>query len=86
MTKNGGASKRRGWSVDARAIYRPSRQRALVAPARAESYAQLLCTMIVPRARRIYADVLFSINRVHLQIHKTDGNMLTLSEPTLIQH
>lgn len=45
MTKNGGASKTRGglygWSVEARAIYPPSQQRALVAPARAESYAQL---------------------------------------------
>jgi hypothetical protein len=81
MTKNGGVSKRRGglygWSVDARAIYPPSRQRALVAPARAESYAQLSCTITVLRARRIYAGVFFSINLAHLQIHKTDVNMMT---------
>lgn len=77
MTKNGGASNTRGWPVDARAIYRPSRQRALVAPARAESYAQLLCTMTVSRARRVYADVFFSSNLAHLHIHKTDGNMMT---------
>jgi hypothetical protein len=63
MTKNGGASKTRGGlygrSVEARAIYPPSQQRALVAPARAESYAQLLYTVTVPRARRIYASVFF---------------------------
>jgi hypothetical protein len=64
MTKNGGASKTRGglygWSVEARAIYPPSQQRALVAPARAESYTQLLYTVTVPRARRIYASYFFS--------------------------
>jgi hypothetical protein len=46
MTKNGGASNRRGGllgrSADARAIYPPSRQRALVSPARAGSHAQIL--------------------------------------------
>jgi hypothetical protein len=81
MTKNGGASKRRGGlygrSVDARAIYPPSRQRALVAPARAGSYAQLLCTMTVTRARRIYANEFISIKLAHLQIRKTGGNMMT---------
>jgi hypothetical protein len=60
--------------VDARAIYPPSRQRALVAPARAESYAQLLCIMTVPRARRIYAAHSF---RLMLHIYKSTKLMKT---------
>ena len=63
MTKNGGASKRGGGlpgrSVDAR--YLPSLtntppHRGLIAPARAGSIVQLLCTMRTPRARRSYTD------------------------------